>query len=157
MNKANKLILNFIDNKFILYSIILGFFGFLDSLYLTILHYRNIVPPCTIHGCEAVLNSSYSMIGLIPMALMGVIFYTIIIVFCLLILVEGQKQLLKLFHLSVLVGFLFSVVLFLIQALIIHSFCQYCLLSEVIATGLLILSLLKLKQDKNTLDNTAKK
>src|ERR1035437_3774679 len=148
MNQVNKFLLNFMENKFILYSTILGFFGFLDSLYLTILHYRNIVPPCTIHGCELVLTSTYSMIGPIPLALFGVIFYIAVILVCLLVLIEGKKQFLKFFHFAVLVGFLFSVVLFLIQALIIKSFCQYCLLSEVIATGLLILSLLKLKQDR---------
>ena len=137
-----------LKNKLIIYSLVLGFFGFLDSLYLTISHYKNIVPPCTIHGCETVLTSSFSMIGPVPLALFGVLFYLTIIIVSLLIVVEGRKQLLKFFHFTVLVGFLFSVVLFLIQALIIKSFCQYCLLSEVIATGLLFLSLLKLKQDR---------
>jgi uncharacterized membrane protein len=139
-----------LKNKFIIYSLVLGFFGFLDSLYLTISHYKNIVPPCTIHGCETVLTSSFSMVGPIPLALFGVLFYLTIIIVSLLIVVEGRKQLLKFFHFTVLVGFLFSVMLFLIQALIIKSFCQYCLLSEVIATGLLILSLLQLKQDGQT-------
>ena len=138
----------FLANKFILYSAILGFFGFLDSLYLTILHYRNAIPPCTIHGCETVLTSVYSMIGPFPLALFGALFYLTVIIVSFLIVVEGRKQFLKFFHFAVLVGFLVSVVLFLIQALIIKSFCQYCLLSEVIATGLLMLSLLKLKQDK---------
>lgn len=91
------------------------------------------------------------MIGPIPMAVMGVIFYVAVIILCMIVLIEGKKQFLKFFHFAVLVGFLFSVVLFLIQALIIKSFCQYCLLSEVIATGLLILSLLKLKQDKSSI------
>ena len=152
MNKTTKLALGFLDNKFIIYSLILGFFGFLDSLYLTIVHYKNIVPPCSLHlGCEKVLTSSFSMIGPIPMALMGVIFYVAVIILCLLVLIEGKKQLLKFFHFSVLVGFLFSVVLFFIQFSILKSFCQYCLLSEVISTGLLFLSLLKLKQDRNSI------
>jgi uncharacterized membrane protein len=139
---------HFLSNKFILYSAVLGFFGFLDSLYLTVFHYKNVVPPCTIHGCEVVLNSIYSTIGPIPIALLGVIFYLAVILLCLLVLLEGKKEFLKFFHFAVLVGFLFSVVLFLIQALIIKSFCQYCMLSEVIATGLLILSLLKVQEDK---------
>jgi uncharacterized membrane protein len=88
------------------------------------------------------------MLGPIPLALFGVIFYLTVIIVALLILVEGMKNLLRFFHFTVLVGFLFSVVLFLIQALIIKSFCQYCILSEVIATGLIILSILKIKQDK---------
>jgi uncharacterized membrane protein len=144
----NELMSRFLANKFILYSAILGFFGFLDSLYLTILHYRNIIPPCTIHGCETVLTSAYSMIGPFPLALFGVLFYLTVIIVSLLIVVEGRKQFLKFFHFAVLVGFLFSVVLFFIQFSIIKSFCQYCLLSEVIATGLLVLSLLKIRQDR---------
>ena len=149
MNQVNKLLLNFMENKFILYSLILGFFGFLDSLYLTILHYRNIVPPCSVNfGCEKVLTSTFSMIGPIPLALIGVLFYTTVIILCLLVLIEGKKQFLKFFHFIIFVGFLFSAVLFFIQFSILKSFCQYCILSEVIATGLLILSLLKLKQDR---------
>jgi uncharacterized membrane protein len=140
-----------INNKLLIYSIVLAFFGFLDSAYLTILHYENVVPPCTIHGCEAVLTSTYSTIGPIPLALFGVLFYLAVIIICLLIVVEGMKKLLKFFHFTVLVGFLASIVLFLIQALIIKSFCQYCLLSEVIATGLLFLSLLKLREDKKSI------
>jgi uncharacterized membrane protein len=141
-----------INNKLILYSAVLGFFGFLDSLYLTILHYKNIIPPCSVHfGCEKVLASAYSTVGPVPLALLGVLFYLTVIIVCLLILIEGRKQLLQFFHFTVLVGFLFSVVLFLIQFGILKSFCQYCLLSEVISTGLLFLSLLKIKQDKKSI------
>lgn len=137
-----------IKSKLIIYSTVLAFFGFIDSLYLTVAHYKNLTPPCTIHGCEKVLTSPYSMIGPIPLALTGVLFYLTVIIVCLLVLIEGKTQLLKFFHFTVLVGFLVSVVLFLIQALIIKAFCQYCLLSEVISMGLLFLSLLKVKQDR---------
>jgi len=144
----NELKPRFLADKLILYSAVLGFFGFLDSLYLTILHYKNIIPPCSLHGCEKVLTSAFSMIGPFPLALFGVLFYLTVIIVCLLILIEGKKQLLQFFHFVVIVGFLFSVVLFFIQFLIIKSFCQYCLLSEIISTGLLFLSLLKIREDK---------
>jgi uncharacterized membrane protein len=140
-----------IKSKLIIYAAVLAFLGFVDSLYLTIAHYKNLTPPCTIHGCEKVLTSTYSMLGPIPLALFGVLFYLAVIIVCLLILVEGKTQFLKFFHFTVLVGFFVSVVLFLIQALIIKAFCQYCLLSEVISMGLLFLSLLKLKQDKTSI------
>jgi len=99
-------------------------------------------------GCEKVLTSAFSMLGPIPLALFGVIFYLTVILTCLLILIEGRKELVKFFHFTVLVGFLFSVVLFFIQFGDLQSFCQYCLLSEVISTGLLMLSLLKLAKTK---------
>lgn len=138
----------FRNNKLILYSLILAFFGFLDSAYLTLEHYKNAIPPCTLHGCETVLTSSFSMLGPIPLALLGALFYLAVMVLCLLILIEGLDKLLKFFHLTVTIGFAFSVYLFLLQLLIIKSFCQYCLLSEVISTGLLALSLLKIREDK---------
>jgi uncharacterized membrane protein len=138
-----------IKNKLILYSAILAFFGFLDSAYLTIAHYKNIIPPCSVHfGCETVLTSPYSMIGPIPLALLGVIFYLTVIVVCLLILIEGMKQLLKFFYFVAAVGLLVSIVLFFIQYYVIKSFCQYCLLSEVISLGIFVLSLLKVRADR---------
>jgi len=138
----------FLSNKLILYSLVLAFFGFLDSAYLTISHYKNFAPPCTLHGCETVLTSSFSMIGPVPLALLGALFYLGMMVLCLLILVEGMKQLLKLFYIGTVWGFIFSVYLFLLQWLIIKSFCQYCLLSEVVATGILILAGLKFREDR---------
>ena len=98
-----------IRNKLLVYSLILGFFGFLDSSYLTISHYKNITPPCTIHGCE---------------------------------------QALKLLYAATAWGIIFSVYLLAVQGLVLHAFCQYCLLSEVISLGLFILSLLKIREDR---------
>jgi uncharacterized membrane protein len=140
--------MKFMKDKLILYSLIVAFFGFLDATYLTITHYKNIIPPCSLSGCEKVLTSAYSMIGPIPVALTGTLFFLGMIIICLAILIEKKISLLKLYYLGSITGFIVSVVFFLIQYLIIHAFCQYCLLSEVISTGLLILSLLKLRQDK---------
>jgi uncharacterized membrane protein len=137
-----------IKHKLILYSAVLAFFGFLDAAYLTVLHYKNIIPPCSLHGCEKVLNSAYSMVGPIPVALLGVIFYLTVIAICLLILIEGMKQLLQFFHFVAAVGFLVSLVLFFIQFYLIKSFCQYCLLSEIISVGIFVLSLLKIREDR---------
>ena len=137
-------------NKLIIFSLVLAFLGFLDAAYLTIAHYKNLTPPCTLHGCEAVLTSSFSMLGPVPVALFGALFYLGMIVLCFLILVEGVKQVLKLFYLGAVWGVLFSVYLFAIQWLIIKSFCQYCLLSEVVAMGLLILAVLKFREERKT-------
>src|SRR5690348_14780226 len=61
-------------------AIILSFLGFLDAAYLTILHYKNVIPPCSIaHGCETVLTSQYATLGPIPIALLGVFFYLVVL------------------------------------------------------------------------------
>ncbi len=146
--------MNLTKNKLILYSFILGFLGFLDATYLTILHYKNALPPCSIlHGCEKVLTGPFSMIGPFPLALFGVIFYLAVIGICLLILLENKNELVKIYHLVINAGFVISVVLFLIQALIIKNYCQFCILSEIISTGLLVLSFLKYKEDKKKIEN----
>jgi uncharacterized membrane protein len=134
--------------KLLLSALFLAFLGFLDASYLTIVHYKRLIPPCSLHmGCEKVLTSNFAMVGPIPVALLGVIFYVAVLLICLLMIIEGLK-LEKLLHLAIWIGFLFSIVLFLIQFLILKSFCQYCLLSEVISTGLLVVSVLKIKGDK---------
>ena len=54
-------------------------------------------------------------------------------------------KLLKLLVLLVLSGFIVSVLLFLIQAFVLKSFCQYCIASEIISTILLISSIILIR------------
>jgi len=137
------------SHKLIFYSLILAFLGFLDATYLTILHYKNAIPPCTLtNGCETVLTSKYANLGPIPVALLGSLFYLGVMVLCALILTNYKKIYLDLFYLFVVVGFLVSVVLIATQVVLIKALCQYCLLSETVSTGLLILGGLKFKKDK---------
>jgi uncharacterized membrane protein len=136
-------------NKLFYFSAALGFLGFLDSTYLTIVHFKNIIPPCDIHfGCETVLTSNYSMLGPLPLALFGAIFYLAVIVLSILAITNPRNLHVKALVFSIFVGFLISLYLFLVQLFIIHAFCQYCLLSEITSTLLLIPALLT-KQLKN--------
>ena len=143
--------MNLKQNKLILYSLILGFLGFLDAAYLTILHYKNIIPPCTVtSGCERVLNSKYAMFGPIPVSLLGSLFYLSIIIVCILLLTNYKKVFLDTFYLLTGTGLIVSVVLLFIQELLLKAFCQYCILSEIISGGLILLAFLKFRADKNT-------
>lgn len=107
-----------------------GFLGFLDATYLTILHYRNAFPPCTISGCETVLVSKYSEILGVPISLFGSLFYLIIMAFSLAILLHKRKIFAHGLFLSAFSGLFVSAILFFIQLFEIKTFCQYCLLSE---------------------------
>jgi len=136
-------------DKLIFYSLIIAFLGFLDATYLTILHFRNIIPPCTItSGCEVVLTSKYSVIAGIPVSLLGSLFYLGVMVLCLMLITNYKKVFLNLFYLAAAVGIMVSLILIYIQGFLLHAFCQYCLLSEVVSVGLLILAGLKFKKDK---------
>lgn len=137
------------SNKIIFYSLILGFLGFIVATYLTILHYQNALPPCSLtSNCELVLTSKYASILGVPLALLGSLFYLGIIILCLLIITNYKKVFLNTFYLLITTGFLISVVLVYIQAFLLHAYCQYCLISESISTGLLILAFLKWRADK---------
>jgi uncharacterized membrane protein len=61
-------------------AFVLSLIGFGLSLYLTIEHFRGGSPPCpatSTFNCEAVTQSSYSkLFGVLPVALLGLIFYT---------------------------------------------------------------------------------
>lgn len=136
-------------DKLIFYSLIIAFLGFLDATYLTIIHFRNIIPPCTItSGCEVVLTSKYSVIAGIPVSLLGSLFYLGVMVLCLMLITNYKKVFLNLFYLAAVVGIMVSLILIYIQGFLLHAFCQYCLLSEVVSAGLLILAGLKFKKDK---------
>lgn len=141
--------MNSTKNKLILYSLILSFLGFVVTTYLTILHYKNVLPPCHVtSNCETVLISQFASIGPVPLALLGSLFYLAVIVLCVLILTNYKKIFLDAFYAVSVIGFAVSLILILIQAYIIHAFCQYCLLSEAISTGLLILAFLRFRQNK---------
>lgn len=138
-----------LKNKFIFYSLIVAFLGFLDAAYLTILHFKNINPPCTIAGCEVVLTSKYAVILGIPMALLGSLFYLSVILVCLLILTNFRMVFLKIFYLLAATGLFVSALLMGIQAFVLHAFCQYCLLSAATSTGIAILAYLEFKNRKS--------
>src|SRR3989344_6005684 len=123
------------NNSFVL--LLLSIAGFFVSSYLTILHYKNLIPPCTIaKGCETVLTSQFSTILGIPIALFGSLFFLALIFLILL----DQKKFLRYFKILVLLGVLVSVNLFFIQAFVLNAFCQYCLVSEAIILAIFILS-----------------
>lgn len=137
-----------LKNKFIIYSAIIAFLGFLDATYLTILHFKNVAPPCTIAGCEVVLTSKYAVIFGIPMAFLGSLFYLSVILACLLILTNFRLIFLKIFYLLAGIGLFVSLILVGIQAIELKAFCQYCLLSAATSTGIAILAYLEYKTRK---------
>ncbi len=112
--------------------LVLSFLGFLDATYLSILHFKNAFPPCTLSGCEIVLTSKFATILGIPISLIGSLFYLLLIGLCLLILTAPKKLFLKILMITAASGALVSLALIYIQFGILKSFCQYCLFSEIL-------------------------
>ena len=124
--------------KLYIVAALLALLGIADALYLTIEHVTGQSVRCTIiSGCSAVLSSPYAVVAGIPLAAVGgAAYFTVFSLAILAIFGYGiaGKLLLPL------VGAMFLVTLWLVylQAFVIREFCQYCLLSALITTALLV-------------------
>lgn len=50
-----------ISNFVIIFFAVVGLVGVTDTVFVTINHYKGVIPPCTLlNGCETVLTSKYS-------------------------------------------------------------------------------------------------
>ena len=128
--------------------------GFADASYLTIEHYRNVIPPCSVTGgCEVVLTSEFSTIGGLPISLVGAIYYLLILVGTLIYIESKNLEYFKNALWLTVVGFLTSVFLFYVQAAILHAFCAYCLGSAATSTVLFILAAIIWKKYTNNVQN----
>lgn len=120
---------------------IISLAGLADAIYLTIEHLSGRSVRCTIvTGCNEVLGSPYATLGPIPLATLGALAY--FAVFSLATLAAfGYHSLRTLLALVVALMFLMTLWLLFVQAFILHSFCEYCLLSAAIIfslTGIII-------------------
>jgi uncharacterized membrane protein len=121
---------------------LLSLVGLADALYLTIEHVTGQSVRCTIlAGCSAVLSSPYAVVAGIPLAAIGAAAY--FSVFSLATLAAfGYRSAGKILMVLVIAMFLVSLWLIYLQAFVIREFCQYCLLSALITTALLIIALI---------------
>lgn len=111
---------------------VVSFFGFIDSAYLTINHFTGVTLPCTItHGCDIVTRSQYSELFGIPVAAFGIIYYLTIFFGAYIYLETRVFKSLRLTAMLTICGALFSSWLVYVQLGILHAICQYCMLSAV--------------------------
>jgi len=127
---------------------VVALLGFADATYLTVEHYRGVIPPCSItSGCEQVLTSPYSSVLGFPVSLGGSIYYLVVMVGCLIFLESKHLSAnIQAHHYSILkwtlvftlAGFLASLWFVYVQAFILYSYCQYCLGSALSSTILCV-------------------
>ncbi|MEZ5305974.1 MAG: vitamin K epoxide reductase family protein [Pyrinomonadaceae bacterium] len=119
-------------------AILISLVGLIDSSYLTASHYSGIAVPCNLtNGCEMVLNSPWSQIAGIPTALFGAIAYFAVFSTALLVF-YGRENLWSLVGAMAATMFAASLFLVYLQAFVIGSFCQFCLLSALSSTLLFV-------------------
>lgn len=114
--------------------------GFFDATYLTVKHYRGAPPGCSLlRGCEVVTTSQYAVIGGIPIALLGALYYLSILLLTAAYLDTRQRCFLKIAGHVTISGFLVSLFLVYLQVFVLHALCLYCLLSALTSTALFLL------------------
>lgn len=130
-------------------AIVASIIGFIDSAYLTIVKFSHSPIYCTpgLGNCETVQNSQWSTIWGIPVALLGAMAYLVLIIF----FSFGDKSpFLKQYSQYIvfgtsLFGFLFSLYLTYLELFVIHTICQWCILSAICMTVVFIVTIIRLK------------
>ncbi len=128
-------------------SIALAVLGVLVSAYMTVYKLTENKNMCLGSGdCATVNASSYSQVGKIPVAVIGVGGYLAIL---LTLLAENRSPFLRrngtmiVFGLA-LAGFLFTLYLIYVELALIHALCPFCITSQITMTMLFVLSVIRL-------------
>ena len=111
---------------------ILAVLGLADAIYLTVEYLlgENATRVVAV-GCSEVLASKYAALGKIPLASLGAVAY--FTAFSLAIVAAfGYRRVEILLMLLVEAMFVVTLWLLLVQAFVLHAFCNYCLLSATI-------------------------
>lgn len=118
---------------------VVSLLGLADAIYLTVEHMAGRSVRCTIvSGCSEVLSSPYATFRGVPLALIGAAAY--FTVFSLATLAAfGYHLAAKILVALVSLMFLTTVWLLYLQAFVIGSFCQFCLLSAAVTLVLTVL------------------
>lgn len=137
-----------LSNKLIVPFVLLAAIGFADSAYLTAQHVRGVVPPCTLlHGCEKVLTSPYAQVAGVPVAVLGLVYYGVLLVLLTAFLDTRNRRMLHLACWLTTLGFLVSAYLVAVQVFFIRALCPYCLVSALTSAGLFVTALFIMRRD----------
>ena len=127
---------------------LISFLGLVDTAYLTLSHYRNFIPPCTlVNGCEKVLTSEYSTLAGVPISLLGLVNYLFLFLLALVFLDVQKAGTIKFAAKFSTFGFLASLAFVYLQIFVIRASCFYCLVSAAVSTLLFVAGLFILWQN----------
>ena len=141
-----------IPNWTIVVLLIASGVGFLDATYLSVKHFVGSPLSCSVlDGCGDVLASSYSVVGPVPVALIGSIYYALIFVFTVAYIDLRRSDVIVATAWFTAAGFIATLWFVYLQMFVIHELCLYCILSAVTATLLFVagVRILKLKEQEN--------
>lgn len=129
-----------VNNRFLYALGALSFLGFLDASFLTAEHFLGGTVPCSLGQCETVLNSVYSSLWGIPVAIFGALFYFFVLAVVFFAWETGRKEITGLLLPASFLAFLASLYFVYLQFFVIHALCWYCLFSALLSTVIFIIT-----------------
>ena len=124
------------------WAIILAVCGIAVSVYLTAVHFQDSLLVCTgVSDCETVQNSTYAKLFGIPVAMLGLAMYIAALVLAVARLTRDDlaDRATILLFVMLFAGFLFTAYLTYLELFVIDAVCQWCVVSAVITTAMLVL------------------
>ncbi len=117
--------------------LILSFLGMADTLYLSLSRDTGPVPCHITEGCGDVLTSEYSEVAGMPISWLGFAFY--VTVFGVTVFEAfGEQRLVHFLIWPASAALASSAVLVGIQAFVLEAWCEYCLASAGLSTGIFV-------------------
>lgn len=146
---SSKMQLKQISSKAAIFVLVVSLLGFVDAAYLTVEHYRDVVPPCSITGgCENVLTSQFAEVAGIPVSLVGAVFYLFVLIGSFLY-IESKKDLILRYGLTLSIpAFIASLYFVFLQVFVIRSYCAYCMGSAITSTIIFISAIKLLRNER---------
>ncbi len=126
---------------------LLALAGIVTSTLALRIHYSTDAPPCSINehwDCGVVNHSRFAELGGFPVAGIGVIGYTGL----LLLLVFDGRGSRRLVLLAAMVGLAFALYLTSIEANVLHTWCLYCVTSQTVIALITLFAFVRVMQDK---------
>ena len=128
-------------------TIVLAIIGLFVSIYMTIYKVTSNEAMCIgSSGCSEVNASRYSEINGIPVAVLGVIGYSVILA---ILFLEQRLAFFRdngsmIFFGVSLMGFLFTLYLIYLEIALIKAYCPFCLTSQAVMIVIFIISVIRL-------------
>lgn len=127
--------------------------GLADATYLTVTHYSGSAVSCSVlKGCEQVLASKYAVIQGVPIAVLGVVYYSALFLLAYYYRL-GSKTAWRLLQMTTSVGVAVTCMLVYLQIAVIHRICQYCMISAILTTIIAVLVIVVTLRNKTDHEN----
>lgn len=123
---------------------ILIFINLMLSIYLVYSESKNYSYCIIGDTCDLVQNTQYGYVLGIPVAWIGLIAFTILLL--LFYLKDSHKYIKIIYFISITIGALYAIYLIFIQSFILNKFCGICMIIDLIMIIIAVLSFWELRQ-----------